>query len=740
MLALAVASGAHAADPEPVQSLEEVVVVAEKREINLQKASVAISAVDGERMAQSNVNQLNDLNGFVPGLTIAKNEGSERVISIRGVGYETAQAPNTQPGVAFHIDGVYISHVMSLNQDLLDVERVEVLRGPQGTVFGQASTGGAINVISKTPKLGEFSGEARASYGNYNYTKDSLSLNLPLGETLALRATGQYMGHDGYAKATYTPGGDYDLDDANRYGGRLALLWKPTDSFSANLSGQYFKADEHASAQKNAQDPDPDPRRVSQDYPGVFKMETRLLNLTLQQDLPGMVIKSTTAFQDMHKNQTGENDRLAYAQTGYYDHLIHWRDTSRTVTQEVTLSSDNDSALKWIAGGYFLRQHALQDILEYAGTDTNPVLTDLTSAPSSFPYNLKYQTNSPYQHTTAAVFAQGTYAVSDATRVIAGLRYSYDKSTAQPVNFFNLFGATQPRKATGKILTGKLGLEHDVTPASMLYATLSRGYKPAGLNFNQGAIMVPIDIKPEKVVTFELGSKNRFLDNRLQLNAAAYYTDYKDYQLLSDDPVPNAGGVVNVPKAKIWGAEFEGSYILGGGFRLDGNLTLLNGKFDGDFLVIDALAASQARAAGTALGYGGPYDPRTIALVAAAAQNVNGNRPPKMPSVAGSAALTYTHAVARGELTARLDGAYRGHYLYRAFNTDALDRVPSYVIWNAFLQYQPDGSPWTVSLSVQNLFDNDGVNSVFTDPYGSQTTSREYIAPRQGFVTLGYTF
>ncbi len=739
MLALAVAQGAHAAEPEQIQSLEEIVVVAEKREVNLQKAAVAISAVDGERMAQSNVNELNDLNGFVPGLTIAKNEGAERVISIRGVGYETAQAPNTQPGVAFHIDGVYISHVIALNQDLLDVERVEVLRGPQGTVFGQASTGGAINVITKKPVLGEYSGQVRASYGNYNYAKGLVSLNAPIGETVALRGTVQYLNHDGYAKATYTPGKDFDLDDANNLGARLALLWKPDDSFSAELSGQYFKADHHAAAQKNVFDPDPDPRRLSQDAGGLFDLETRLVNLTLEKELPGMVLKSTTAFQDLHKNQTGENDRLAYAFTGYYDHLVKWRDTSKTWTQELNLSSDGEGPLQWIVGAFYLRQHARQDILEYAGTDANPALPIPPPIPTSFPYNLKYQTNSPYEHTTAAAYAQGTYAVSEVLRLTAGARYSYDETTARPYNFYNLFGPTPARKTTGYATTGKVGLEYDVTPTSMAYLTLSRGYKPAGINFNQGSVSVPIDIKPEKVTTLEVGSKNRFFDNRLQLNAAAYYTDYKDYQILSDDPVPNAGGVVNIPKAKIWGAEFEGSYILGGGFRLDGNLTLLDGEFESDYDILDAKTAAAIRAVAAAQGLS-PYDPRTIAMLAAGMQSVKGNKPPKMPGLSSSAALSYTHDLSGGRVTSRIDATYRGHYLYRAFNNDALDRVPSYVAWNLFVQYQPTGSPWTVSASVQNLFNNDGVNSVFTDPYGSQTTSREYISPRQAFVTVGYKF
>jgi iron complex outermembrane receptor protein len=752
MLAGGAAQAATAAAATDAPALEEVVVTAEKRTVDLQKAALAITAVSGELMAQSNINALDDLNGFVPGLTVAANEGAERVIAIRGVGYETPQTTDTQPGVAFHIDGVYISHPIALGQDLLDVNRIEVLRGPQGTVFGQASTGGAINVITNLPKLNEFSGNLNTSYGNYNYVKEQAAVNIPLGDTLALRGAVQYLRHDGYAKETQVPGtgGDYPVDDANRVGVRLALLWQPTSSFSAELSGQYFSEDNNAAAQKNILDPNPDPRELTQDFPGKFELITRMSTLVLKQDLPGAVLKSTTSYQDMYHNETAANDRSTFALAGYFDHVVLWKDTSRSWTQEVNLSSTDAGKLKWITGVFYLHQNALQDILEYSGTDPGVSLplrdTDPAVVPGSFilPHDLKYQTNSPFQHTAIAGYAQGTYAFTPSLRLTAGARYNYDTTSAQPVNFFNAFGFTAPKSIYSTAPTGKVGLEYDLTPADMLYATYSVGYKPTGLNFNNVGLLVKTNFKQENVDSYEIGSKNRFFDNRLQLNVAAYYMDYRNFQLLSDDPVPNDGGVVNIPKAEIYGAEFEGSYILGGGFRLDGNLALEAGHFIGNDLILDDTRTNAIRAA-AATAFGIPvssaeYIPSVIAAVAASETNTNGKTPPKMPGTTGSLAVTYTHDLPSGGVLARIDATYRGDFQYRVFNDGPLDTVPSYVLWNLYMQYKPDRSPWKFSLTVDNLFNVAGVDSRFTDAYGSGTTSQQYIPPRQAFVTVSYAF
>lgn len=715
------------------QGLTDIVVVGEKRETTMQRAPLAITAVAGERLQQTNINELNDMNGLVPGLTIAKNEGAERIITIRGIGYETPQNPNAQPGVAFHIDGVYIAHVMALSQDLIDVERVEVLRGPQGTVFGETSTGGAINVVSRKPVLGETSVKGDVSYGNHDFFKAGVSVNLPVGDTIAGRATVQYRRHDGYGYSVGVPGiARYDLDDADDFGARGSLLWQPNDRFTALLAGQLFEAHHNAFLQKNLDDTTPGARVVNQDYPGTFDLKTRLVYLTLSQELGDVaVLKSVSAYQYLDKHQTGDNDRSA--NPFYYDHLIFWQDKSKTFTEEVSLNSTSGGMIDWTLGAFYLRQRAHQNILEITSTPAVVV--------NGVP--LKYQVEGPFQHTSWAGYGQATYRPSDALSLTAGARYSWDKITAQPVRFYDVFGVIAPRKATSAALTGKIGADYRLTENNMLYVTASRGYKPTGLNFNDGAMLTPINYKKEIVNALEIGTKNDFADRTIRLNASAYYYWYKNFQYTAEDPVPNAGGSANIPRAEIYGIEFEGSVAPIQGLRIDGTLSLGRGEFKGDYFTIDAQTAAQIRATTFAnLGFPPAYyfDPRIIAAVAGGLENTKGNRVPKLPGVQGNLAVSYQTGLGDGELTMRGDMMYRGSFIYRIFNNAALDKVPAYTVFNAFIGYKPENFPISFSISGTNIFDKEGINSRFSDPYGSGTTSVEYIPPRQVFATIGFEF
>jgi iron complex outermembrane receptor protein len=601
-------------------------------------------------------------------------------------------------------------------------------------VFGQASTGGAINVISRKPRIGEFSGNGAVSYGNYNYVKADGGVNLPISDRMAVRLSARYFRHDGYAKATQVNGGDYELDDADNFGARAALLWEATDGLTVELAGQTFDADHGGAAQKNILDPDPDPRRLTQDFPSTFKLQNRMAYLTLSQELgQSAMLKSVSAYQYIDKHQTQDNDRLA---TDFYDNHVHWRDRSKTFTQELSLSSVGDSRFEWTVGAFYLRQRALQDILE------------LSSVPA-LEYNglpVKYQTYSPYQHTSIAGYAQGSYRVTDAFKLTAGGRYSWDKTTGQPSNYYDLFGAVAPRKTTSDLFTGKLGVEYQASPDHMVYATASRGYKPSGVNFNGGAVLVPSLFQKETVYAAEVGTKSTFADRRIRLNVAGYYYWYKQFQFVAEDPVPNAGGVDNIPRADVYGVEFETTVLPFDGLRFDGTLSLSKGKFKSNFSTIDPVAAQGYRTAAEAAGLYYDYNPTSAASMAyfdyvrsRGLVNIDGNNVPKLPGVQGNASATYTHALAGGEASLRVEMIYRSSFDYRIFNTPQ-DKVPAYTLFNLFVRYQPDKSPLTFSFSANNLFNKDGINSLFSDPYGTHTTSAEYIAPRQVFGTVSFAF
>lgn len=733
------AADSAAADEASGSALTDIVVTGEKRTTTVQAAPLAITAVTAGALQQRDLNQVNQLNGYVPGLTVAKVRGSRTVASIRGIGYETANNPNSQPGVAFHIDGIYTAHVTALGQDMIDVDHIEVLRGPQGTVFGQTSTGGAINVIPKKPVLGEWHTEASLSYGNYNYLKTQFGVNVPIGDTIAYRGFIQYYRHDGYSQATAVKGypNGYDMDDADNIAMRGSLLWEPSDHTSIELAGQYFDADHHGFAQKNILDPDPDPRRVTQDLAARYRLKTRLGYLTIAQDLGDFAtIKSVTAWQYMNKIQSAENDLLA--SPTYYDHLEFWQDKSTAFTQELTISSKPGTRLEWTVGGFYLRQRALQRIDERSSI---PASTSPT-----FPAFLKYATNSPFQHTSAAAFGQATFHATDALSLIAGLRYSWDLTTAQPYNFYGAFGLVAPRRTTSDLLTGKVSAEYDLTPTNKVYITGSRGYKPNGLNFNNTPLIVKTSFEKETIYAAEIGLKNQFFDKKFTFNVSAYHYWYDNFQFASEDPRANQSGTTNIPHARIYGVEFESSAAPAPWIRMDGMLSLSRGRFHGDFYTIDAQTASAVRAAYLAntvdpsLGSLPSSSPTVINAVANSQFNTNGGRLPKQPAVQANFSTSFFANVAGGEMTMRGEVVYRGKFSVRVFDTAALDRVPAYTIANAYVEWKPNNSPFTFSVSANNLFDNAGVASVFTDPNGSLQTSREYIAPRQVFGTVAVKF
>ncbi|WP_404476425.1 TonB-dependent receptor [Novosphingobium sp. BL-52-GroH] len=742
--ATAVPASAAEADAADGAQLGDIIVTGEKRDTRLQDIPIAITAIDSTVLRERNTNRLDDLDGYVPGLSIARNQGAERVVTIRGIGYETSSNPNSQPGVAFHINGVYIAHTMSLGQDLIDVDRIEVLRGPQGTVFGETSTGGAINVITKKPVIGDSSGNASASYGNYNYVKADGAVNVPLGPTLAARFAGQYLRHDGYGYSVSVPNVDkYELEDENNLAGRASLLWQPNSTFSALLEASAFHADHAGAVQKLITDTTPGKRHVDQDYPATYELDTRMVSLTLSQELNDtMVLKSVSAYQYMNKNQQSESDRTS--NPAIFDHLVRWHDRSKTFTEELTLSSQNTSALEWTVGGFYLRQRALQDILELSAPSIAAVvLPDGTG--------VKFQTDSPYQHTSWAAYGQATFHASEALAVTAGLRYSWDKVSAQPYQFFYV---VPPRSAKSDAITGKLSAEYKLTPANSVYLTGSTGYKPTGVSFvsdlpfapgsfSSGPQYVPQSFKKETVKALEIGSKNEFFDKRVRLNVAGYYYWYKNFQFTAEDPVPFAGGTDNIPKAEVWGAEAEGTFVVSPSLRFDGTFSWGKGKFTSDFLTIDAQTAAQVRAATFAeLGYpaGYYYDARIEQAVDDARENVNGKRLPKMPTTQGSFSATYTAFLPGAELAVRGEMAYRGSYNYRVFADSFLDKVPSYTIFNASISYTPEDKPWRLGLRAQNITNKAGIASRFSDPYGSGTTSVEYIPPRQVMGSVSVDF
>ncbi|BFM08396.1 TonB-dependent receptor [Halioxenophilus aromaticivorans] len=723
--------------------IEEVTVTVsvDQREVNLQDVAASITAVGDELMKQANITDATGLNGYVPGLQVNKSGGAERMVSIRGVGSQTPQNFYSQPGVSFHMDGAYITNNIALNMGFLDVEHIEVLRGPQGTAFGAASTGGTLNVISKKPKMGEFSAEVQAGLGNYNYREGQVAVNLPVGENFAIRGVIKDTSHDGYSESNGIDGG-YDLDDADNQNARISALWEPTDSLSVLVMGQRYKDHHNAAALKAVDDPNRDERVVSQDFPGKFDMDMDIATAIINWELPFATLKSTSSYQDMDHAQSFDTDRSTAQLFGGYDHVAVWATTAETYMQELSLSSNTDGAFEWVVGAFYLESESGQYVNEYAGTDVSdptPILSPSTAA-SDIPANLSYSERSTVDRTSWATFAQGTFNLTDKLSLTAGLRYNDDSFDGLGSTYF---AEPNPSSFGAEEVTGKIGIDYHLTEDNMIYAVASRGYKTGGINSGAvNAMVVSTTIEPEIVTTYELGTKNIFLENALTVNASVFYSDYQDMQYIQEDPIPYSGGLGNIPKANIYGMELETKLaLMEGMLELGFNATVLEGEFSDEYYALDRRVADAAGAEAIANGTA-PYEWSYEWFLARGSATVNteGNTPANLPEFSsGLNATLYTELGDFGLITSRVEYLYKSDYESRIFNTD-VGHVDGYDQFNLFVQYEPFEGNWRAWVTATNLTDEANIVGRFVDPYGSGVVSDEYIPPRQVVANFSIDF
>ena len=745
-LALSPAIAAHAQQAAPTQ-VQEIVVTAERRAADIQKTPIAITAVPQATLDKSFITNVTGLNAIVPSLETTKTSGFETIVTIRGVGSETPENDLTSvPGVSLFVDGVYIVNTISLEQTLFDVDRIEVLRGPQGALYGQSSIGGAISIVSNQPELGKFSGQGDFSVGNYDLTRERGEVNIPIGDTLAVRLSVQRFDHEGFTQDLAIPG--FREDDAHNTATKAAILWKPTSAFSATLTGQWYRANEHGQAQKNIDDPEPGAWEIYQDYPSKNELTTQLYHLNLQYDAPWFSLRSVTGYQHMNSILQEDSSRSAFSLLGAYDDVAGWDTSLSNWTEEFDVLSRPGGKLDWIAGAFVLNQRSRQFVAEFEGDTPNPdtaILPDIETDP---PLGLDYGNDSHVKRQSYSGFIQATYHLLPNLRLTAGGRINVDHYSDVSDNFSNIVGvgvglSTATNEIWDHVPTWRAELNYDATPDNALYVSAARGYKPAGVNGNNTSVVVPFTFQSETNTAFEVGSKNVFFDRALRFNAAAFYYLYKNMQYIEYDPFPFASGVSNIPDIHIYGIEGEASWVgAGGHLHVNANLALEEGHVVGDYRSIDSTIAGaiESQQYGPC-GYGGAYyNPACWAAVIAAAKNLNGATPPAMPTVSGSINTAYTLDVPTGTLTPRVEFVYRGAEWARIFNDPTLDRVPAYGVTNLEVEYRPNRSRFEASLTATNVFNVAGINSQYTDPYGTGQTSRQYVPPRQVILTLGYSF
>ena len=596
-------TAAPAADE--VYGLGEIIVTAQRREQNLQEVPIAISAVGEKFLERRNITSLDQLGSFAPNVKIERGSSNATVtqISIRGA-TTLNPAMTWEPAVGLYLDGVYLGKAQGGFFDVADIERVEVLRGPQGTLYGRNTLAGAVNIITAKP-TGELGGKAQVSVGNYDYGQIRASLNLPAFGDFAVKLSGQISNRDGFYDMDPSFGGPKDTDDLNSKSGLVQVRWTPSDALTVDYAFDYSKINQNTAytqpysiSEGGFFDPNspfysgiPYADYVSKEWEKDGAYNTNAFersriyghNITLAYDAGAIgELKSITAWRHLTFDDTLDLDGslLPLAQSS--------RDsTYRYFSQEVQLAGSAGN-FDYLVGAFY-------------STDRAAVMNPQTFFFGASTYDSRYSGRTK----SYAVFSQVDWHATDALTVTAGLRYTHEKKTisryyidhANPANSFghnidDIRGAINPGDLTaGQTFTGPAAKYNNLSPTLVVnykvneevnaYAKFSKGFKSGGFNgeaADQRELMEPYDA--EKVDAYEVGVKSRLFDNRLSLNVAGFWNESKDMQLsVFTATGGTASYVLNAGKARVRGIEVEVTGQLADGLTLVGSMAYMNAKY-----------------------------------------------------------------------------------------------------------------------------------------------------------------
>jgi iron complex outermembrane receptor protein len=745
-----------------------VIVTAEKRSESVQDISQSVTAITEDDLEAKNINSFVDISAIVPGVTVAKNEGYKTVISIRGVGNETNQNAIAAPSVAFHMDGIFIASPFSLQTDFIDVERIEVLRGPQGTLFGQNSTGGAINVISKKPSLDGYANKSDITLGDYGLTKFRSSSNLVVNQNLATRFSFSATKRDGFTENVTT---GQDLDDADNLSIRSDWLYDLDDA-SIRVFGQYFKVDRNGSALRGIDDPLNNARKLSQDTISNHELTSFVLGAIYEKDLGFANLKVMASLQDDDISVTRDNDRHNYGdlvsvipglgEGATYQRAEFTPETSvvETKTFEINLVSNEPlfGALDWTVGAFYMQHDIENHIRGYRDNNNDGEITYECSSPLAvasscyehdygipgrfavFDAEWDFVTDAFPSRESYSIYAQTTYSFSDDIRLVSGLRYSEDTFETDVTNFFNVESFTA--EGTSDKVTGKIVGEYDVSDDAMVYLSFSKGFKPGGSNLTFGfteaedviaerpvaPAMVFPTYESEEIEAFELGLKTDFFEGKARANIALFTYEYLNLQFQATDPDPYRGGVANIPESEMSGLEVELAALFTDNLSMDLNFAFLDSEVTSDYEVLDNVDAYQYFFGQEDLRYG-------------LKENVKGNELAKSPKFTADLSLVYETELSSGnEFTGIFQFIRRGEFQQRVSNNPLVDAIDAYDVYNLTASFELIKQNIGLDFMLLNIADEGGVNSSMTDVFGVAATGLEYIPPRQFMVRIRREF
>lgn len=684
--ALAVLSSGGAAYAQGATMIEELIVTAQKREESIQDVAGAVSAIGAEAIAQRGVRTVQDLQFQMPNFQ-AGTAASTTIIFIRGVGQSVGQ-----PGVATHVDGVYQSrpHLVALPQ--YDLERIEVVRGPQGTLYGRNATAGAVNFVTHAP-TSAFEGYGQVSYGNYDELRLQGALNVPIGERVRTRISVDYRDLGEGVVENVIPGSP-DIGAAEILSGRIRTQFDIAENglldlvvFGAHTegSGDYIVLHNQPTALAVANNPylagavvPLDPNRTSANRASDRESTAYGATATLSWEVGAATLRSITGYYWFDYSNSFDADGTNLDATP----LSNWY-KSRTFTQEFNLSGTT-GALDWLAGLY-LMDDKLSNQAKYSfplGLNVPALRSRLLPGASLITQGV------PYKTLAYAAFADGTYRFNDRLRVIAGARYSREEQDnfqtnqngplSTPIGVFPVFTSCRNRHVPLEFESftprGGVQLDLDDEDRKSAYFTISKGFKSGGLNQSGCGN----SFQPEKLLAYEGGLKTLLLDGRLILNATAFYYDYEDFQITQISGL--AALIVNAPKASVLGLEIESAWSPDEHWTFNANGALLKSTY-GEFRNTDSLRPE--------LGM----------------QDLEGNYLNYSPKMSGNLGVQYeTSPLSFGSLTARAELYMTSRIYFREFNQD-LDSQAGYGRVNLSLTWNSPDQRYSARAYVTNLGD-----------------------------------
>lgn len=633
--------------------VDDVIVTARKRAEDSLTVPMSVSAFSGERLERTGAANLRDIGGLAPGVSFNDSNGGAAEFSIRGL---TSAGSGSDTSIGLYVDEVFVGDEAATSQRLFDLENIQVLRGPQGTLFGRNTVAGALNVVTRKPD-GEFGGSVEATVGDHGLRQIGAALNLPLEEDrLAARITIVSRERDGYLRNAANPGERGNNEDG--VSARAHLLARPTDSLTllASLDGSRDRVCDNMFSLVGGSlfSGQTDPDQSAWDGPCRRSLDVLGGSLRADQALGQLTFTSITAYRERESDFLTDRDftGLPVLATGLATDESQW-------TQEFRLASPGGGRTNWVVGGFYFKRNLHQDtVLELGPGFLGAGLTNLVHA-------LADSETESY-----AAFGSVDHALTPRLRAELGLRYTWETKAIDYVQTATLpipgFGVVAPfhKETDGGQWSPTLTLTYALDDQSSAYARVARGFKSGGFNTGASSNPAQVQFEPETLWNYEIGYKARLFDSRLRLETSAFYIDYTDIQQSDQD---GAGFYIsNAASARSYGVEGQAALYLADNALLNASIGYVDARYD---------------------SFGAK----------------SGNALPRAPEWTAAVSLDLSRDMGGGSVFLIPEAVYRsGNYVDSA-NTE-LFRQPAHTLLNLHLGFE-SAAGWTITAWGRNLSD-----------------------------------